>query len=109
PDSRVQLIAACLSPSRIPKSSGWFMAVRRRPLLRLQNDGTAANAHTVAGQWRHFTAFPYIPGVFANVVASGTAGARGGLAVFECTTCGMSNEPVTKLLARPPLNGSEDQ
>ena len=24
----------------------------------LQNGGAAANAHTVAGQWRHFTAFP---------------------------------------------------
>ena len=40
------------------------MAVRRYAFRLLQNGGAVANAHTVAGQWRHFTAFPYIPGVF---------------------------------------------
>jgi hypothetical protein len=52
----------------------------------LLNGGAAANAHTVAGQWRHFTAFPYIPGIFAMVVAS----RRHALAVIsafpECIT-----------------------
>jgi len=47
----------------------WFVAAGATYSTFLQNGGAAANAHTVAGQWRLFTAFPYIPGVFAMVDA----------------------------------------
>ena len=48
----------------------WYVTVRRCSFRFLQNGEPAANAHTVAGQWRLFTAFPYIPRVFAMVGAS---------------------------------------
>jgi len=71
--------AFCRLPVPFPdQKTQWVIhGSQALPTHLILDGGAVANAHTVAGQWRLFTAFPYIPGVFAMGRCEQTACARG--------------------------------